>query len=731
MKQDVLEIAAAGFLYNIGKLENFDVQNKELLEKYKDYIETANAIAGAMNNTPANGANDKRLISIFSEIGSTKTPWFYPVRKFSIKDIKNIFPEKNTSAANKDENYYSTFQNELTPLLDNISGKFKEIDEISKEYLTFVSSATVKTDIKADISLYDHARTTSAIAQALYVYHTQNNKSVIAGKIEKDKEPKFLYFKAKFNGIQNFIFATGSQTNKNAAKILRGRSFYVSLMMKRTADMLCEKLGLAHTAIIMNAAGAVTAILPNTKEVKDKLKEIKDTINDWLIEKFYGEVSVSFAYVETSHKDLLSSLEEISKKIRKNLEIAKFKKLPLKKLGVIQSYFKDGQTPCPYCGKRPNTKGNMCDICTDLNGIGKNIPKKNEIKDITPIFDKYNEVYESDYDDLYVPVKENGKENREVKTFDDIVNGGKGIEVLGILKADVDNLGTMFSNVAEAGGLSRQVTLSRMLDAFWTMWLPNELKSGNDGKFSNIYTVFSGGDDLFLIGRWDTVIEFALHLNDKFKQFTCNNSDITFSAGIAFVKCGEPIETFYRLSEEALETSKNYVLDDKPCKSDKNDTSQQNPQKETKKTKNALTLFGETIPWDKKGKQEPKDDNVKYDTTTLWGCYQDIKRLIERNKLNSGALYKLMSFIDMAKKTDRIKEPKKGDKFAYKDMQAFKWRALLTYFIARNKEFENDKNKQDKINQFIKQIEDNRNSQRSILKAMLWRNIYENRERRK
>lgn len=45
-----------------------------------------------------------------------------------------------------------------------------------------------------------------------------------------------------FYGIQNFIFSDSGEAGKHRSKILRGRSFAVSLLCELTADMICRKI---------------------------------------------------------------------------------------------------------------------------------------------------------------------------------------------------------------------------------------------------------------------------------------------------------------------------------------------------------------------------------------------------------------------------------------------------------------------------------------------------------
>ena len=147
--------------------------------------------------------------------------------------------------------------------------------------------------------------------------------------------------------------------------------------------------------------------------------------------------------------------------------------------------------------------------------------------------------------------------------------------------------------------MSRYLTLSRMIDLFFSGWI-REIMERNDKKrlissfadlrgiedkerlkrylerdeidFGEIYTVYSGGDDLVLVGPWETMIIFSLFLNTEFRRFTCHNNDITLSAGLALAKPKHPIAAGIREADELLERSK-------------------------AQGKNRITIFDTTIEW--------------------------------------------------------------------------------------------------------------------------------------
>lgn len=131
----------------------------------------------------------------------------------------------------------------------------------------------------------------------------------------------------------------------------------------------------------------------------------------------------------------------------------------------------------------------------------------------------------------------------------------RGKKALGVFKADVDNLGLVFINgfgQTTGRSIARIVTLSRMLDAFFTGRVDALLRT----EFPEIYTVYAGGDDLLLLGPWDMVLRFSRRLRDEFRDYTCRNPDFTMSAGMALAKPRLPIYAVVQSAEELLDAAK-------------------------------------------------------------------------------------------------------------------------------------------------------------------------------
>lgn len=160
--------------------------------------------------------------------------------------------------------------------------------------------------------------------------------------------------------------------------------------------------------------------------------------------------------------------------------------------------------------------------------------------------------------------------------------GFRSIACLAACKADVDNLGLLFGMGLEHGegnhfSLSRFAMLSRMMHHFFSSYLIRVMTE----KFPDIYVVFAGGDDLFVLGPWSDVICFARLLHATFERFGGGNPDVTISAGVALAKPGVPMRVIKDLAEEELESSKGRGED----------------KRTDAPAKNAVTLFGVTCPW--------------------------------------------------------------------------------------------------------------------------------------
>src|SRR5699024_10959701 len=127
-----------------------------------------------------------------------------------------------------------------------------------------------------------------------------------------------------------------------------------------------------------------------------------------------------------------------------------------------------------------------------------------------------------------------------------LVAKGIGIPRLGVFRADIDNLGQAFVSGFDGKyqTLSRSATFSRKLSIFFKLYINHILKNGKysmDGKAGerSAAIIYSGGDDLFVVGAWKDVLEFAVDLYQTFRKFS--QGTLTLSGGYGLFQPKYPI----------------------------------------------------------------------------------------------------------------------------------------------------------------------------------------------
>jgi len=502
-----------------------------------------------------------------------------------------------------------------------------------------------------DISLFDHLKTTAAIAICLFKFHNQtNNLNEIS--IKNKELYKFLLIGGDLSGIQRYIFNFSHANTKGVSKLLRARSFYIGALSNISTHYLLQEMDLPLACNVMDAGGRFILLVPNTKSIKEKLECTYRKISNWFSKNFAGELVLNLIWnLEISGDDfkinkfpaILLKLQEkiVEKKYHKLNEILTKDGKWIEKNFILEELYKYDKGVCQSCGEKPATvsvieegkeRRLLCRQCSIQGDIGKWLTKKKilaysqekpSVKENIPFFnnnyylsfwsetDKLNpknfylieKLYSSNklkvnygtkYLANYVPLWNSEDEFEELcdlcddknvcelkgkinasKTFQCIAlksvdkQNKTGSIMLGLLKADVDKLGFIFTvGLDRRLSISRYSTLSRELNLFFTGYV-NDLLCR---EYQNIYTVYAGGDDLFLIGDWQTMMKFSKSLYDDFRSFTCNNPDITLSAGLVTIKPRFPIRRAADMVEECLEFSKY-------------------------KGRNRATLFNTTIKW--------------------------------------------------------------------------------------------------------------------------------------
>ncbi|MDZ7315998.1 MAG: type III-A CRISPR-associated protein Cas10/Csm1 [candidate division KSB1 bacterium] len=597
---------------------------------------------------------------------------YHQLQKLELADT--VFPIDQPQLA---EGSYVDLWNEFMQSLQKIttgrtyqSADLTTLFYLLKVYTSFMPGATPweKDELRTipDVSLFDHSRMTAAIAACLVdLDWSANLFADILNNLRSYTPPESkpcLLLRGDLSGIQAWIYRiTRGDETKGTAKRLRGRSFYLSLLNQTLAEWFRRRFDLPITNILYCGGGNFDLLLPNTEDVRQRLVEYEEMLQEYLLNTYSGEIGLVTAWVEIAVADFVQSerFATVYRKIDDRLSEKKLQKyLPLlaKKPQVFT--IDAMQELCPICGIHPAVlQGNQrkpCRDCETHKEIGGWIPRVNdgyliftygsqplagfnaidfdlpEERSTAYLLDEkqYAAFVRDAEGELFVlslnkpgkfeipltnisygfqflggaapivqkSVRQSEQElvfhRDEMLEFEEIASLGEGADYLGVLKMDVDRLGLLFSAGFDRPTISRLAALSSQFDFFFAGWL-NEIcreqtrtwessLEENDPRRglleSLFYLVYSGGDDLLVIGPWEQTLHLALRIRNEFQRFAGGNPNLHLSAGIVLVKPNYPIQRFAELADRALHQAK---------------------ETEVKgRTRNHVSIFGKVLEWD-------------------------------------------------------------------------------------------------------------------------------------
>lgn len=600
----------------------------------------------------------------------------------------NIIPEESCKVSK--EKYLSLwkkFESDFKNLAGlNFDQFLLSLNSLLERYWWCIPSAT---NADADISLYQHAKTTAAFAASLYLYQKENNAETETAL--KTDGKKFLFINGDISGIQKYIFDL--KTSDSNAKLLRAKSFQLMALGEILSQYIVKKFGVTYANIMTSAGGKFIVLLPATKSAKELLPKIQLEVEEYFLNEFAGKLSCIISDgTEAAIRDLeKGNALSLLNRIGDDADIAKSKKMQkaLAKCGaVLNSHYEDLQKngECPKCGVFAASKAEgsdderECGTCRTLIEVGGKLVKSAKItlysdalKPFSQMIHFYNDDekpkfyysindYKSGFPLMNLPYVAPKNEKGGLLTFEEIADKSKGNKNLAMFKSDVDNLGLVFSSsLGKRMSFSRYADLSHMLhfffSSFYAWFVENHKDQNGDFYKDKIYTVFSGGDDLCVLGSWDSILQFAHDFQKELDKFTNKNPSVTLSGGIALSSSNVPVRNIAEEAEENLDKSKS-----------RTDAS-------GKTVKNAVTVFGATVSWE--------------DYEKLLEDGKFIQSQLEANKQNpksgvsSGVIYKFLDFASRAEKSIG-KKRKIADVSELVNPKDRIWKSNLIYILARN-----------------------------------------------
>lgn len=654
------------------------------------------------------------LYSVFNTINNGTAQMAFPLSPISI--IEECFPRIIDSIdkgiCQEDYNkLWNLFLKEFDKLpSDSLNGFTESLIYLLKKYTWCIPSNTMD---MSNVSLFDHLKTTAAFADCLYQYYIEKpdafiwNNSDLSLRLKQNEYPVLL-LGGDISGIQKFIYNVSS---KKAASSLKGRSFYLQLMIDSIIQRIISNVNINATIghVVYSSGGKFFMLLPNSDKVKKSIELINKEIENELFNDHKGKLIfnldfVPFAYrtkeneidfvgVPENKKDLGALWKALADKLTEKKN-KKFKSLLLNdfnrffdvqntggKINVccitgeessnLEIHDKSDKNNLKYISKSAKEQEKLGTTLKDVDylitfkGDEQNSNYlSNRLKHNTSLFGVANYLFDqievtkndadfrkitstdvsrvkriNNTDFLAAPLK--GKQvsygfqfyggNKQAqnidghnKTFEDLTKQKTEETYLGILRMDVDGLSKIFIDGLSDKNktFSAYATLSSHLDWFFSGYLNTIREKYAD----NVNILYSGGDDVFALGRWDLLISFAEDIRKEFREFV-GRDDISISAGLTIVGNKFPIAKAAELAGKAEHAAKMFESNEFGAK-------------------NAINFLGVTVSW----KNEFKEVKLKKN---------EFISLIKEFGMSKGILHRIMIFAEI--QADNKKNKGKAD----------------------------------------------------------------------
>lgn len=609
--------------------------------------------------------------------------------------------------------------NDLEKHVQVLESYIENIMGLLHKYCSRVPSSTMHLP---DVSLFDHLKMTGAFAHCIHEYLIDKGFGSVQD-IQNSDAP-IIMLGGDMSGIQSYIYDIISS---NAARNLKGRSFYLQIIVDNLIHRLRDKLEISSAHVVYASGGVFYMLAPNTAKVRTSFEDVRRSLQAEMFRIHGTAIYLALGFTEVSQEMIMSrAINKAWNALSEELNVQKRQRYKDVILQDPSRFFEPSEmggkqvrdaitgeefTPDEEEDFRTGTfrltrkeEDGALKVHTvkqirlgqDLKraswwvrspvrldnlhnafeacGLGwKNYLLSDEELRALPNgtlygdglrisnlngheagFDKGFRHFQGSYNEFAIhyyggndfPAHEDGS----AITFDELAMSGTGAEKLGVLLMDVDNLGAIFQRGLDEAHrtFSRYSTLSRQLDLFFNGYL-NAIWNSDEEYRRSVYIVYSGGDDMFIVGHWNSVIRFAKEVREKFRQFTCSNPGIGLSGGMAVVGGKFPVFKAADMSQEAEKQAKSHVISTPDGKFEE---------------KNSFNFLGTSMHW-------------QHEFDKVDGMRQKLTSMIQGEELPRGVLQRMMGYAYQARQAE-----KKGLNPA--------WRWQIAYDFSRAEQFSKD-----------------------------------------
>lgn len=458
-----------------------------------------------------------------------------------------------------------------------------------------------------DISLYDHLRLTAALAACVSIYAAEKRDAewstvLMQGAAEFRTENAFLLYAADFSGIQKFIYTVHQE---GALRSLRSRSFLLEFLMEHYLDELLAACGLTRANVIYGGGGRCYVLLPNTEQVRQAAVAWNRAFNEWLRENFGTQLFLAHGWAECSADTLYNVPAENApyKELYRRVGFVigqhkrqRYSAVDVRAFNRAEAY-PDATRECKVCGTSFHlNKDGLCTWCSrfqtlsgPIQNAGTFFISHTPLPGLSACFtlpDHEGKLLYFTCSGTEVPPVRLGDESYPIRVYtknkhftgpdsahnlyvgdyaksnsiEDLSAQSKGIRRIAVCRMDVDNLGQAFiagfERVEETDpvqrmryvSIARSAAFSRQMSLFFKYHI-NGLLWG-----LSVAIVYSGGDDVFLVGAWNDVLAAALCIRDNLTRYSCGA--LTISAGIGLFDDHFPIRAAAEKTAEMEDAAK-------------------------------------------------------------------------------------------------------------------------------------------------------------------------------
>ncbi len=266
---------------------------------------------------------------------------YFKISTFHTDKIEEIIKGKNQT--NLEQIYLDLFdrlKNVNTFIINQKNNKLLEKKDYEKNIFNFYISSLraifyrylffLPSDVQEEYpfsSLFEHMEAVASLSFSKYLTYLNSQD-----KDENNKRNIRLLL-VDFQGIQKFIFDLGTQ--KEVLKRLKGKSFYVSLLLEDIKTFIFNFLDIPIVNLLIDGGGKFIIALPDIDKTKKDdldLKTLKKILEEKIFEKFETDINVNLALSEPLElKDITSKIKDLLTEKIKQAKNQPFSNLALNK----------------------------------------------------------------------------------------------------------------------------------------------------------------------------------------------------------------------------------------------------------------------------------------------------------------------------------------------------------------------------------------------------------------